>query len=297
MQQSLNQGGILSVNKPEGISSARVVSIIKRKFGFKRVGHFGTLDPFAKGLLIIGVEQGTKLSQLIMSWPKKYWALVKLGIRTDTLDPTGKVVAKSDPPWPSILEIEAEGKKWIGEIEQRVPQYSAVKVGGMRLYKAARRGIAIESPTKSVHIHSLKVLKSEDDQFEIEVACSKGTYLRSLAVDMAKGLGHEGMLSQLCRLEIGHLDLEKSITIEKLEGMSKEEVFESVAWKSLSNALELMPRVRLSERIANKVLQGQLPLIPPMESEFIRLCTQNDDLVGLLRRGKSGWEIERIFHI
>src|SRR3990167_7606692 len=199
----MNQGGILSICKPEGMSSAKIVAIVKRRFGFKKVGHFGTLDPFAKGLMLIGIDRSTKLSSLIMSLPKRYWAFVKLGERTDTLDPTGKVVAKSAPPWPSLEELENEAKKWVGKIEQKVPRYSAVKIKGIRLYDATRRGIDIEPPIKSVVIHSINVLSLSDNIFEIDVCCSKGTYLRTLAADMAIGMGHEGMLNRLCRLEIG----------------------------------------------------------------------------------------------
>lgn len=293
----MNQGGIITFCKPEGLSSAKIVAIIKQKFEFNKVGHFGTLDPFAKGLMIVGVEQGTKLSSLIMALPKKYWASVKLGVRTDTLDPTGEIVGTSNPPWPSFEELEVEVKKWVGSIEQKVPLYSAVKIKGVRLYNAARSGIVLDPPSKRVVIHSIKLLSAKGNIFEIEVSCSKGTYLRSLAADIARGLGHEGMLNQLCRMEIGKFSLENALSVEMLDGMNIDDLINCNAWYSLSNALNEIPKIRLSERIVNKLLNGQLPMVPPLESEYVKLVTQKDDLVGLLKKGRSGWEIERVFPI
>lgn len=293
----MNQGGVLSICKPEGMSSAKVVAVVKRGFGFKKVGHFGTLDPFAKGLMLIGVEQGTKLSSLIMSLPKRYWASVKLGERTDTLDPTGRVVASSLPPWPSLEAVEIEAKRWVGRIEQKVPRYSAVKIKGVRLYNATRQGIDIEPPIKSVVIHSINILSVSNNFFEIDVFCSKGTYLRALAADMATGMGHEGMLNQLCRLEIGKFTLNNALTIEQLEAMSWDDIVKGASWSSLTDALDEIPKIRLSERMVDRVLNGQLPMVPPMESDYVRLVSQKDDLVGLLKKGREGWEIERVFPI
>src|SRR3990167_7910341 len=291
------QGGILNVSKPEGMNSTSLVSIVKRQFKFKKVGHFGTLDPFATGVMLIGVDQGTKLSPYVMALKKEYRGVVKLGVSTDTLDPTGKVIATSAPPWPTEEMIRQEVKRWVGYVDQAVPEFSAVKIQGVRMYEAARKGTPLEQPVRKVVIDSIELLNCRGEEFEIEVKCSKGTYMRSLASDIAKGLGAEGMLARLGRNAIGKFRIEQAITVEELKSFSLDQLICHPCWTPLSLVLDDLPRVRFPDRVVMKILHGQVPLLPPLEGPRVRLCNRDGELVGLAKRECIVWTLERVFPI
>lgn len=210
--------GILLVNKQIGWTSRDVVNKVTKIFNTKKVGHTGTLDPFANGLLIITINKGTKISSYLEGLDKSYIAEVFLGKSTDTLDLTGNVIDEKEV----ILPLDKDKlnhviKNYIGDIKQVPPMYSAIKIEGEELYKKARRGEVVERKARDVNISSIEVLSINDNVFTMQVNCSKGSYIRSLGVDIANELGFGGHLTKLTRTRIGKYLLENAKNVEDLK--------------------------------------------------------------------------------
>ncbi|HEX5138998.1 MAG TPA: tRNA pseudouridine(55) synthase TruB [Planctomycetota bacterium] len=194
--------GILLIDKPAGPSSAQAIAPLKRRFKGSRVGHAGTLDPFASGLLVVLVGDATRLQDLAMALPKTYVATVRFGVETDTLDPLGAVVLERDPgPRPETLEAAAQA--FLGEIDQMPPVFSALKVEGQRAYKLAREGKEVELKARRVRVHSLTVHEVRWPDATIELATGSGFYVRSFARDLGRALGLPAHLAALRRTRIG----------------------------------------------------------------------------------------------
>ena len=212
-QISQEKQGILLVDKPRDCTSHDVVAWARKVFATKTIGHTGTLDPFATGLLIILVGRPfTRLQSLYLKQPKQYWVLATLGCVSDTYDETGTVTAKQDCYKPTQQKISETLPTFVGEIEQTVPPYSAVKVGGKKLYELARRGKTIDSlPTRQVTITELRLLSYSWPNLELLVSCSSGTYIRSLIHDLGASLGCGAVTSQLRRTKIGSHELEQAV--------------------------------------------------------------------------------------
>ncbi len=216
------EGKIFSVIKPVGITSFDVIREIRKSTGIKKIGHAGTLDPFAEGILIVGIGRpATKRLGDYLNMDKEYECRVVLGIETDTYDLTGKITERKPVPRLSKSDVEEVFSRYIGEIDQFPPIYSAIKVKGIRMYKAARSGAPIEIKSRKVSIISIELVDLLPDGFKMIVNCSKGTYIRSLAHDIGKELGTVAHLSKLKRTRIGEFRLEDSIElnvlIEKIE--------------------------------------------------------------------------------
>jgi len=209
--KGLLEGTIIPLYKPVGITSFNVVSQVRRASGIKKVGHAGTLDPFAEGVLIIGIgRSATRRLDEFQSMEKEYIGRVVLGITTDTYDLTGKVIDTSDFEMPSESQIRQILNKFTGEIFQLPPIYSAIKVKGVRMYQAARKGVELERKQRKVNIKSIDLLKINSDGFEMRVICSKGTYIRALAFDVGAELGMGAHLGSLKRTRIGSYGLDKT---------------------------------------------------------------------------------------
>jgi len=194
--------GVLLIDKPAGPSSAQAIAPLKRRFHGSRVGHAGTLDPFASGLLVVLVGDATRLQDLAMALPKTYLATVRFGVETDTLDPLGAVVAERDPGHrPDGLEAAAQG--FMGEIEQMPPAFSALKVDGRRAYRLAREGKAVELKPRRVRVHSVTVHEVRWPDAVIELTTGSGFYVRSFARDLGRALGLPAHLAALRRTHIG----------------------------------------------------------------------------------------------
>jgi len=206
----------INVNKPEGITSARVVAIVKRITKAKKVGHGGTLDPFASGVLPIAINKATKTSEKMMATRKKYFFRITFGEFRDTDDVEGKCV-ESSLARPNIAEIISILPKFIGKISQTPSRFSAIKINGQRAYDLARSDVEFEVPSREVEIFSLKLITSNSDCAEFEVECGKGTYVRSLARDVCKNLGVCGYVSKLVRLQVGEFLYEKTISLDDLK--------------------------------------------------------------------------------
>ena len=199
--------GLVLLDKPQGLTSFTAASIMKRAYGTKRVGHTGTLDPLATGVLPVLVGRATRLCSYILESDKRYIASVKLGITTDTLDITGEVLTKTTPNVTSEQLLETL-EKFKGTISQVPPMYSAIRIDGKHLYDIAREGGEVERAAREVTIHKLELLSFRDDEFTIDITCSKGTYIRTLADDIGKALGCGATMASLRRVETAGFKIE-----------------------------------------------------------------------------------------
>ena len=219
----MDASGILIVNKPAGLSSHGVVNRIRRIFGTKTVGHCGTLDPMATGVLPVLVGRAVKASEFLKDHDKAYLAGIELGITTDSFDTTGNVISKYEGTLPSFTDFESAALSFKGTFMQLPPMYSALKVKGIKLVNLARQGIEVEREPREVTIRELKAYK-EDGKLYIDVDCSKGTYIRTLCYDIGEKLGCGATMSSLCRTRVGDFDIKDAHTIEELGNMSEEEL-------------------------------------------------------------------------
>ncbi len=208
--------GLLLVDKPSGPTSHDIVAAIRRQFRIKKVGHGGTLDPMATGLLILMLGKGTKISERVMGHDKTYTGTLRLGLETDSQDAQGKPVAEADPSAITREQVMEQMTKRIGDQMQIPPMVSAIKIKGVPLYKLARQGQTIERPPKLVHIYRFDLLDFTPPEARFVVECTKGTYVRTLAHDIGQSLGVGAHLSQLRRTKIGKFDVANSFTLEEL---------------------------------------------------------------------------------
>jgi tRNA pseudouridine55 synthase len=209
--------GFLVVDKPRGITSHDVVDAARRWLGTRRVGHLGTLDPQATGVLPLAIRESTKLVPFVEGGSKGYVGSIHLGARTDTLDGDGTVVERHDGPPPSLEEVTSAMATFRGDIEQTPPMYSAVKQGGVPLHKLARQGREVERPARKIHIERFALERYEPPRVQIEVTCSAGTYVRVLAAELGDRLGCGAYLESLRRTASGRFTLQQAVPMEQLE--------------------------------------------------------------------------------
>ncbi|MEO0291254.1 MAG: tRNA pseudouridine(55) synthase TruB [candidate division WOR-3 bacterium] len=209
MSEKIN--GFLNIKKPRGWTTYDCVRHVKKTLNVEKVGHAGNLDPHATGVVVIGIGKATKLLPYVMELEKVYIADVKLGILTDTWDITGEVIQRKEIPEVSKEKLEKIIKEFEGEIEQVPPPYSAVRKGGKRLYELARQGILVTPKSKKVFIKQINLLDIRKNGFTMRVTCSKGTYIRALAKDIAEKLGTLGVIENLLRERVGHFYIKESI--------------------------------------------------------------------------------------
>ncbi len=209
--------GILNINKPPGITSYGVVAAVKRLTGERRVGHAGTLDPAAGGVLPVLIGRGTRVQEYFTEAEKVYRAEIELGLATDTYDASGTVTYQGDPAAISRLRIEEALKPFRGLIKQTPPMFSALKHQGVRLYRLARAGVTVARKSRPVEIHRLELLDFKPPVVTLEVACGRGTYIRSLAHDLGQALGCGAHLKGLLRLQYGCFDLDSAVPLSQFE--------------------------------------------------------------------------------
>lgn len=208
--------GILIVNKPVGITSHDVVDFVRGKFHMRRVGHAGTLDPLATGVLIVLLGKSTKLFERFVAFDKSYRATLRLGLKTTTADIMGKTIVERPTENINCFQVEEVFKKFTGDIEQTPPMVSAVKHKGERLYKMAWKGQQVERTPRQVCINDLKVLRFASPDVEFFMSCSKGTYVRQLAEDVGEVLGCGACIVQIERTRVGHFDIKDAVSLENL---------------------------------------------------------------------------------
>lgn len=216
------KSGVIIINKEEGVTSHTVVAKTKRLLGASKAGHTGTLDPMATGVLPVLLERGVKASEFMLTEDKHYRATLTLGIETDTEDITGEVIAtcSSIPAEDEVIRAQAS---FVGKYLQTPPMFSALKVGGKKLYELAREGKTIEREPREVEIYSIDCERLSDKDYSLDVHCSKGTYIRTLCADIGKALGCGGVMSTLKRASASGFTLEDAHTLGELENMSPEE--------------------------------------------------------------------------
>ncbi len=222
MSQPTNDApeGILLVDKPQGITSHDVVSKMRRVYHMKKVGHAGTLDPMATGLLLILIGKATKVSQYLMSMDKEYTGTVKLGQITDSQDADGEMIEERPVPELTEAQVLAEMKTFLGDQYQTPPMFSAKKINGQKLYKLARQGKTVEREPRVIHISRFEMTKFALPEVSFLVGTSKGAYVRTIAHDLGERLGCGGHLNELRRTAVGQFRVEKASTIDELEAMS-----------------------------------------------------------------------------
>jgi len=215
--------GILNLNKPAGISSAAAVARIKRLLprGVK-IGHAGTLDPFATGVLLLLIGKATRQCEKLMDQPKQYEATIKLGATTETLDPDSPEIPDDDAKRVEPTQLQDVLKKFVGQIQQKPPLYSALKIAGKPAYARARKGEQLELEPRPIHIYAIELLQYDWPTLQIRVDCGRGTYIRSLARDIGQVLGTTAYLTELKRTKIGPFAIENAAMIEQLQSGSLE---------------------------------------------------------------------------
>ncbi|RCK76248.1 MAG: tRNA pseudouridine synthase B [Anaerolineae bacterium] len=288
--------GVLVVDKPIGLTSHDVVQIIRRGTGIRRAGHTGTLDPRASGVLVVLIGPAVRLSEYVAASDKRYQATIRLGSSTDTYDSEGSVTETN--AWENISEEEFNRvlQKFVGEIEQVPPPYSAVKVKGKKAYDLAREGEEVELTPRIIQVYHLEVLEWAPPEVVIDVYCSSGTYVRSLANDLGKELGCGAHLIGLRRTKSGKFTLRDAIPLRKLQ-----ESFETGTWYRYlipaAEALAEWPMVELDADQVELVRHGHRIPGEPNEKGWARGVSQQGDLVALLEYdAETGeWQPRKVF--
>ena len=298
--------GVLPVDKEAGESSFSAVRRIRGILGVKKAGHAGTLDPFATGLLVVLLGQGTKLSPFLMAGPKRYLATLRLGVETDTLDLTGRVVRTRPVPALSPEEVKEKTRLFVGEVEQAPPSFSAVKHEGQRAYKLARQGVLVALKKRTVTIHRLDVLSLDLPDLTVVVECSAGTYIRSLAADLGEALGTVAHLGRLRRLASGALSVDAALPMAALAGERARAMVE----KKMIPLKEALPGIRehpVDQEGARRIRQGYQPGLDDLAGQGIPRegwlkLVMGRELVAMaeVRKSRSGVKKElkilRVFH-
>lgn len=275
--------GLLIFDKEKGITSHDLVYKVRKKLGIKKVGHTGTLDPMATGVLVISIGKGTKTSDYILSSDKVYEAKIKLGVLTDSYDITGKILEEEDVNF-TEEEIKDALIKLTGKISQRPPIYSALKVKGKKLYEYAREGKDVEIKKRDIEIYKIELLDfNGKDEFKILTKVSKGTYIRSLANDLGRSLGTFGTLTELRRTRSGSFKIEDAIKVSDFEKLSLDEITEKILPMDL--ALIDFKRIDIPKNFCEKFIMGQFyKLKEKLNDENYRVYSENNFLgIGEIR--------------
>jgi tRNA pseudouridine55 synthase len=282
--------GLLVVDKPRGLTSRAVVDRVVKLVGRVKVGHAGTLDPLASGVLVVCVGAATRLVEDVQRLPKSYRTVVLLGARSDTLDADGRIEHVEDPRRPSMAEVTAALVPMVGEVDQQPPGFSALKVQGRRAYDLARAGQAVELAPRRVRIDRIEVLRYDWPRLELEIDCGSGTYIRSIARDVGEALGCGGLVEVLVRTRIGPFALEDAV---ELAGLSLESL---PGWlRPAVEAVAGLPRLVLGpDQVAAVAAGRRLPAVEPAPSDIppgpIALVDADGRLVALAEADPvGGW--------
>ena len=272
------KSGVLLIDKAKGTTSRQEVNFLMKSLHEKKIGHVGTLDPFADGLLIVLVGKATKISNYLENTEKEYLATLKLGILTDSGDLDGNIIKEEKVPNISKEDIKNVFASLLGKQKQIPPMYSAVKINGKELYKYARNGEEIERKERDVLIHSLTLISFDKDTIVFHAKVSKGTYIRTLGEEIAKRLNTIGHLIALTRTKVGHFSLEKAL---KKEDASEENII------SIKDALSFMKYHELNDEEFKKVSNGMT--LKLKESETQILCIYKEEVIAIYTRLDNGY--------
>lgn len=289
--------GVLVVDKPVGLTSHDVVQIIRKGTNIRRAGHTGTLDPRASGVLVILVGPAVRLSEYVSASDKRYQAILRLGASTDTYDADGTVTSSRPVEHITEAQFEEALKGFVGEIEQIPPPYSAVKVKGRKAYEMAREGEEVDLAPRMINVYGLELLEWAPPEAVIDVYCSSGTYVRSLAHDLGEKLGCGAHLVGLRRTRSGRFTLRDAVPLRKLR-----DAFETGTWYQYlipaAEALSDWPALELSEEQVDLVRHGHRITADAMEAKLARAVSLDGELVALLEYlPESGqWQPKKVFY-
>jgi tRNA pseudouridine55 synthase len=282
--------GLVVIDKPAGISSAQTVARVKRLLQADHTGHTGTLDPFARGVLVCCINQATRLTRFLVPNRKVYDGTLTLGIETDTQDAAGKVVAQHSWGGTRLQDLQRVFQRFEGPLLQVPPAYSALKHHGVPLYRLARQGRPVRKPPRPIHIFRLRLLAAALPRVRFEVVCSPGTYVRSLAADIGRELGCGGHLSELTRLESDGFALDQALTLEELEARARRGALSEVLIP-MAQALRGLPGIRAGPELLDRIRHGtaltrrdlELSGLPEAaESGFIKVLDPRGELAAVL---------------
>ncbi len=265
--------GILLLDKPSGITSNKALQRVKRLFNARKAGHTGNLDPLASGVLPICLGEATKMSAFLLDADKRYRGVIKLGERTSSGDAEGEIIERLPVPELEEGEVESVLERFVGEIQQVPPMHSALKYQGQPLYKLARQGVEVERKPRTVVIHELRLLGISDGELSVDIHCSKGTYIRTLAEDIGRALGSCAHLGSLVRTKAGPFELKDAISLQQLESVAEQglEALDRLLLP-MECALADWPAVELSQEAAYYLRKGQPVFVPQLAaSGWVRL--------------------------
>jgi len=289
--------GFLIIDKPAGCSSHDVVNRVRRILATKKVGHTGTLDPFATGVLPIAVGEGTKAIPFLDEGEKRYLASLQLGLATDTLDITGTLLRQADYTQLDEATLRRAMAGLTGEIDQVPPMFSAIKQGGQPLYKLARKGVEVERAARRVTIRRFDLLSFEPPLAQVEVHCSRGTYVRTLADDLGRIVGCGACLTELRRTMSGPFRLEQALTLEQLEAVVAGNAIDQYLLHPLS-MLGHLPCIALDADEARLVRNGQVPyrcVLPELPEEGCCCLLAEGVLLAVARKRQGQLVLQRGF--
>lgn len=276
--------GILLLDKPVGLTSNAALQQAKRYFQASKVGHTGSLDPLASGLLPLCFGEATKFSAYLLDADKGYEGICRLGARTTTADAEGDVIEECPVPPLSEAQLLQVLRRFIGTIEQIPPMHSAIKINGQPLYKLAHQGLEIERQPRQVTIHELTLLDQKPTEFSFSMRCSKGTYVRTLVEDIGKAIGCGAYLAALRRTQVGPFELGSSITLDAIARLAANQDLASLDQLLLpmEAALSHWPAIQLTENSVFYVLQGQPVQVAKAPTQgWVRLFGQNSQFIGV----------------
>lgn len=288
--------GILLIDKPEGVSSAGVVRIVKKTLAVEKIGHLGTLDPFASGLLPLCLGAGTKIAQFLMTERKAYTGTIRLGVETETLDATGTVIKTAKVPSyeePALRRLELHFSR---DYWQTPPMYSALKRNGVPLYKLARRGVVVERKPRQVQLEKFSLFQLEPDLLGFSLTCSKGAYMRSLAADIGLALGCGAHLETLRRTEFGDFSVHEALPLQTLTNSPDE------ATALLLSPARALPQYRTVDLASDDIVKlrrgRQEPLrdLPSAmnDNEILSLLDAEGELVAVVENNQGQWRLVRV---
>lgn len=271
------QSGIINVLKPPGMTSHDVVSYIRRLYSIKRVGHAGTLDPAAAGVLPVFIGNATRLVEYLADADKSYRAELTFGFETDTGDDTGKISNSRPYIRPKPSEIEAALASFIGVNEQIPPMYSAIKIDGKKLYELARQGQVVERKPRKIVIDAISLITEGETGIVFDVTCSKGTYIRVLCSDIGYRLNCLAVMSFLVRTRVGHFHLEESLTLEEIAANKEQAV------QNADSVLTHLPAIVLSELESQAIKNGRSISCSQSGSDLIKMYDLHNTFIGIGR--------------
>ena len=298
--------GMMTIYKEAGYTSSDVVARLRGILHMKKIGHTGTLDPDAEGVLPVCLGNGTKLCELIADRDKEYVAVMRLGVRTDTQDMSGEVTERITEEEVAALapeeKIRTEMAAFTGKIRQIPPMYSAVKVNGKRLYQLARQGKTVERASREITIHELEIQKIELPLVTFRVRCSKGTYIRTLCSDIGDRLGTGAAMEHLLRTRVGSFTLDKALTLDEAEAVMKSDAPERIREYILpvDGFFDEAPRVHVRDEAMRYLLNGNTvrrkmtDLAPGAQDGYVRMYDKNEKFYALYRYDRSSDEMKSV---